>query len=195
MYDIALGPTTDFFGEKFDEKLNPIIIDEDDVYTTQTFMLNKNIIKRLEKNIKNFTWPKCLEYRVKESREKFCGTLFTSQYDIRNCKNRFCLTCCSKFVDITNKVKRNLCEQQCRLMETDNTTDKAWKQCAYPTIPSRSAYKYCDEISYGYYNNKMCKVDMCNLCCSKYEGISKINISQKNLESCYKTCDKSKVIC
>ena len=48
----------------------------------------------------------------------------------------------------------------------------------------------------GYSVNKIdqCKIDMCYLCCAKFDYTKKIRVSKKNLNLCYESCNKSKNI-
>jgi len=155
-------------------------------------MLSPKIMSSLRKNIKKFTWSTCMEYRVKSNRDKYCNLLFTSELDIKSCQYQFCPKCCSHFTDITNKVMRNLCEQTCSIVDDEETTNKSWYKCATPTFPTKSIYQYCDNLNSDDYSQGQCKIDMCNLCCAKYEFNSKVKISRANLDLCYSICERSR---
>ena len=123
--------------------------------------------------------------------------MFKSELDIKVCQYshyNFCSKCCAKFVDITNKVKNNLCNKQCSLINDEDTKDQSWRNCATPTFPTQSVYQYCDDMEKSEYREDTCKVDMCNLCCSKYDYDSKIKISSNSLKLCYANCERSKFI-
>jgi hypothetical protein len=43
------------------------------------------IFDRINSNIKNFTWNKCLKYPARDDREKFCNILFQSKTETKKC--------------------------------------------------------------------------------------------------------------
>jgi hypothetical protein len=47
------------------------------------------IFDRINSNIKNFTWAKCLRYPLNEDRTRFCRVLFMSQVDIDKCMVKY----------------------------------------------------------------------------------------------------------
>ena len=49
------------------------------------FRKDMTIFDRINSNIQNFTWGKCLRYPLNEDRKRFCRVLFMSQNDIDKC--------------------------------------------------------------------------------------------------------------
>ena len=161
-----------------------------------------SIVDKINMNIENFTWGKCLTYPSSEDRIRFCNILFQSKLEIEMCKvniviikKRFCKTCCSYFVDSTNKVKIYLCNKQCKTMEVGTDKNKSWETCFQPSNSGSSIYPYCDKIfEKDFYQSSRCKLDFCNLCCISFDKVGNTNLSINSLSNCYKSCITSKNI-
>lgn len=150
-----------------------------------------NIFDRLNTNIQNFSWGKCLHYPVRDERRKYCDLLFSSKIEIDRCKKNFCGSCCNKMVDNTNPEHMFLCNKQCNLSET-GTKSKSWETCVEPQHPENSIYPYCDEsFSNDFFAKQRCKTDMCNLCCISLDQKNSDNFTDEVVGNCYQKCIKS----
>ena len=84
-----------------------------------------------------------------------------------------------------------LCEKQCQLMETPLDNIDTWKKCTEEDDISHPLYETCDKLQ----ENKRCKLDMCRLCCVKFDlknpYSDKSLISNTELKKCHIECIKS----
>jgi hypothetical protein len=154
---------------------------------------DSTIFGRINSNIKNFTWSKCLNYPQIDDRIRYCHVLFYSKSELENCRNNFCHSCCLKTVDLTNKGHLSLCKKQCSTIE-EGSNNKTWKSCIEPTHTENSIYPYCDEhFKKDFYGRSRCKTDLCNLCCVSVESMKKNTLlSDFSVSKCYEKCVKSK---
>ena len=152
------------------------------------------VVDSINKNIKNFSWQRCLSYPIAEDRIRFCDVLFHSEFELSKCKNDFCSSCCRKSVDITNQYHIFLCEKQCKTTEVGNIGEKTYNSCSEPTNPESSIYPYCDKLyDNDFYQRSQCKIDMCNLCCISFDTIKNTNLPNEAVNDCYGMCIKSKL--
>jgi hypothetical protein len=85
-YDISITPV-----DNLDEKENLLYVDEESLERKILLILVpkkkiNTLIGKLNMNIDNFTWGKCLVYPNPEDRIRYCDVLFQSKQELQQCK-------------------------------------------------------------------------------------------------------------
>ena len=63
--------------------------------------------------------------------------------------------------------------------------------CIQSDNPNTNIYDYCDKkLENDLDAKKVCKLDMCNLCCSTMDTIKKVNFSVESMKKCFQDCSE-----
>jgi hypothetical protein len=92
-------------------------------------------------------------------------------------------------VNSAHKNSAYLCKKTCSRAEVAETSEDVYKPiCMSSDQPLSNIYSYCDSKMNDKDSIKMCKLDMCNLCCSTLDSMQHKNFSLETIKKCFKDC-------
>jgi len=145
-------------------------------------------------NEKNSLYSDCIRKKKKPQREKFCEINFKSEKQRKKCKANFCDFCCVNkvFFKYTNLIHQ--CKKSCYKSAEGDTSEDSKEIynniCLNTPNPEKDIYSYCENRFPEVFLKKICKYDMCNLCCININIIeSKLN-SYEVTKNCFLECSK-----
>ena len=128
-------------------------------------------------------FSQCMLYPTEVSQNEYCSMNIKNEIEKEKCKFNFCSFCCEG-LSIKPRYTHQ-CIKQCNHnshnIEISLSQSKISSLCINPT---NSLYKSCSFLS----NEINCKYDMCNLCCSSLDRITKSKISIETILKCTNEC-------
>ena len=134
------------------------------------------------------SWKICVDSKTQFERDSYCSTLNPNYRS--KCKSDFCNSCCDLNTPLSRLEVSHQCKKQCyRNTISDTSINTDYKDiCLGSAKLNAIAYQKCDSNPESSIR-KECKKDICKLCCSSLEKITKKPYSMSTIHQCSIECD------
>ena len=134
------------------------------------------------------SWKICVDSKTQFERDSYCSTLNPNHRP--KCESDFCDSCCDLNTPLSRHDVSHQCKKQCyRNTISDTSITNDYKDiCLGSAKLNVIAYQKCDSNPESSIR-KECKKDLCKLCCSSLEKITKKPHSIATIHQCSIECD------